>query len=101
MGDRVTRRSGDTETDVNPNPKEENLSMARLRIDVCFSSMPFLRFAHWNCFENNLPNSPNPPLLKGGEGGFSSFVGDVAVMKHYLEDNPNNLLAPDRRRGLR
>ncbi len=34
----------------------------------------------WDYLENNLPNPPNPPLLKGGEGGFSWFAGDKLVM---------------------
>ena len=40
---------------------------------------------HWDYLENNLPNPPNPPLLKGGEGGFSWFAGDEPVMENLFE----------------
>ena len=40
---------------------------------------------HWDYLENNLPNPTNPPLLKGGEGGFSWFAGDEPVMENLFE----------------
>src|SRR3972149_6474712 len=33
--------------------------------------------------ENKFQIPPSPPLLKGGEGGFSLFEGDEPVMKDY------------------
>jgi hypothetical protein len=32
-----------------------------------------------------LSNPPNPPLSKGGEGGFSSFVGGPGAMGNCIE----------------
>ncbi len=40
-----------------------------------------------------------PPLEKGDSGGFSYFAGDVAVMKHYLENNASITLSPGRGEG--
>ena len=33
--------------------------------------------------ENNFQIPPNPPLLKGGEGGFSLFAGVEPVMENF------------------
>jgi hypothetical protein len=32
-----------------------------------------------NCIENNFPNPPNPPLLKGGKGGLLIFIVRVCL----------------------